>query len=818
MIAPGVVKSGKRDGASSSRARECYHCGLPCPNERYASEEKSFCCQGCLTVYEILKENGLGHFYDLAKAPGVKLPQSRPPEKYDFLNDEALHRKLLDFTDGTTSRVTFHLPAIHCIACVWLLENLFRLHEGVGQSRVNFPRKEVSITFRNEKISLGGVAGLLSSLGYPPAFNLENLERRAPMPDKKTLYLQLGLAGFAFGNTMLLSFPAYFGSTISGEEFLRSFFGWLSVAFSLPVLGYSASDYWKAAWLCIRRRILTIDFPIALGIAALFSQSVYEIASGSGGGYLDSFTGLIFFLLCGKLFQQKTFDRLSFDRDYKAFFPLSVIQKTGDKEATIPISNLKIGHRLILRNQELIPADSILIGGEALIDYSFVTGESDPVQKREGDYLYAGGRQTAGAIEVETVKEVSQSYLTSLWNQAAFHKEEPENLNNLTNIASRYFTAAVIAIACLSALFWAGKDASLAIRAFTSVLIVACPCALALAAPFTLGTAQRILGRHRIYLKNASVLERLPKVKAIVFDKTGTLTASGQRRIDFHGEPLTSAEAVLVRSLARHSTHPVSKKISAFLKSCGAEKPVASFQEQAGQGIKGIIDGIELLIGSRQWLEIHDISVPDPISSNGGATHLAIDGAHRGYISFQNQFRPEVKRLIDQLSGNHELALITGDNEKERESLRKLFGAHSRLDFEQSPADKLGFIRALQRQGSKVMMVGDGLNDAGALKQSDVGVAVTEDISAFSPASDVILDADRLRRLPQVLDFSRTALKVILISFIISVIYNVVGISFAAQGLLSPLLSAILMPLSSVTVVSFAVVATTWAGRRKGLS
>ena len=539
LEAPGPTQAAPAPASRATRPEPvpCFHCGEPCYDPGLTKEDKAFCCRGCLFVHDLLAESGLGQFYDLNRHPGVRIRQQARREQWAYLDDPALQQRLLDFTDGKVSRVTFQIPAIHCVACVWLLENLFRLHPGVGRSQVNFPRREAAITFAPEKIKLSELVGLLASIGYEPVLTLGELEKRQGDPARKRQWLQVGIAGFAFGNIMLLSLPLYLGlDSLSGPLF-RVIFGYLSLALAAPVVFYSASDYWRSARLSLRQRMLTLDVPIALGLAALYAQSAYEIVLGRGPGYLDSLAGLVFFLLCGRVFQQKTHDRMAFDRDFKCFFPLSVTRKTAAGEESISISNLQVGDRLLLRNGELIPADARLVSGPACIDYSFVTGEAEPVTKAAGDYLYAGGRQIGGAIEVETVKAVSQSHLTSLWNHEAFQKERESSLNTLTNRYSRRFTLIVIAVAVGAGLFWlVSGDAGRAVKAFISVLIVACPCALALAAPFTLGTAQRLLARIQVFLKNALVLERMAQVDAIVFDKTGTLTAGVGGRSDVPGE------------------------------------------------------------------------------------------------------------------------------------------------------------------------------------------------------------------------------------------------------------------------------------------
>jgi len=571
---------------------------------------------------------------------------------------------------------------------------------------------------------------------------------------------------------------------------------------------------------------LTLDVPIALGLVALYAQSAYEILSGVGEGYLDSLTGLIFFLLCGRVFQQMTHERMAFDRDYKCFFPLSVVRKTGAGEENVAISNLMVGDRLLLRHGELIPADCRLVGGAGCIDYSFVTGESEPVSKQPGDYLYAGGQQIGGGIEVETVKPVSQSYLTSLWNHDAFQKDSGHDLNTLTNRYSRRFTRIVIAVALLAAAFWMlSGDAARGIKAFTSVLIVACPCALALAAPFTLGTAQRLLARLGIFLKNALVIERVAQVNAIVFDKTGTLTTSGGRTVTFHSPGggtmtgrLSQDEARRVCALARHSTHPHAQRIANCLGSELAPASAESFSETAGLGIEGCVEGREIWLGSRAMLGKYGLAVPSLDLPPGSVVFLAVQGEFRGAFVLANTVRPETDRLLGELGKTCELALLSGDNEKEREKFRALFGLQSRLHFNQSPLEKLGFIRQLQDGGRVVMMVGDGLNDAGALKQSDVGVAVVEKVGTFSPASDVIMAASQVCRAHKMLEFGCRAARIVRVSFGISAGYNLVGVSIASAGILSPLICAILMPLSSISVVLFACGATAWAAKKTGMT
>jgi Cu+-exporting ATPase len=895
----------------------CHHCGTACGETAFTAAGKSFCCHGCQTVFELLAENGLGQFYELSADAGRRIENPADAEKYRFLDEPSVRARLVDFDDGKTTRVTLHLPAIHCVACVWLLENLFRLKPGIGQSRVNFARQEAIISFDPQQVELSAVAALLESIGYEPNLKLADLEGKRSSPVSRRLWLQLGVAGFVFGNTMLFSLPAYFGlDSLSGPTF-RSLVGWLSLGLGVPVIVYSAADFFRNSWLSFQQRRMTIDVPIAVGIAVIFLQSAAEVISGRGEGYFDSLAGLTFFLLCGRVFQQKTYDRLAFDRDYRSFFPLSVIRirdggvsvelarphpsplprgegaarmaeltpqasltrtasrpaesksLTGEiarrndilplpegegrgegepnavrnRRAVFPTESVRpsseslltsaamaqveervslgqigIGDRLVIRHGELIPADARVLGGEALIDYSFVTGESEPLAKAAGELLYAGGRQTGGALEVVTVKPVSQSYLTSLWNQDAFRKQKDDTFNTLTNRYSQRFTWIILGIALAAATFWAFVEPARALRSFTGVLIVACPCALALAAPFTLGAALRALARRNIFVRNTDALEALARVNTVVFDKTGTLTAAHGGKIVFTGAELSPDDATAIAVVARQSTHPLSRRLADELAAGRNTLPaVAEFREVAGHGVEARVNGRKIQLGSRRWLEGAGVAIPPEVGTAGSTVWVAIAGEFRGVFTLGSALRPETDRLLKALAERHEIALLSGDNERDRQRFAGLFGPKAHLQFNQSPLNKLGFIRDLQQSGRTVMMVGDGLNDAGALRQSDVGVAVVEQVGSFSPASDVIMDATLVPRTAELLRFARQATLVVRLSFLISTLYNVVGLTIAASGNLAPVVCAILMPVSSVTVVAFAVGLTRWLGRRAGL-
>jgi len=793
----------------------CYHCGDVCSTKVIVKDDKPFCCNGCKTVFELLTENELYTYYDLENSPGVNAKTPLFKDKFSYLDDQAVANQLMEFSEGGISKVTFYLPSIHCSSCIWLLEKLYRLSPAITNSRVNFVKKQVTISFKNNEISLRHVAELITSVGYEPEINFKSLDEKVSAKDSKKLYLKIGVAGFAFGNSMLFSLPDYLDAEQSLTIDLVSLFAILNIILAIPVLFYSASDYFSSSIKGLRKRILNIDVPISLGILALVSRSLYEIVTGTGTGYFDSFNGLVFFLLIGRLFQEKTYATLSFDRDYKSYFPVSVTALENNKEKIIPISKLDVGDIAILRNQELIPADSVLLSKEASIDYSFVSGESDPVLKDRDDNLFAGGRLTGHSVKIKITKPVSQSYLTKLWNNDVFEKESNDHLSHLSDTVAKYFTIAVLFIALLAGLYWMNVSGEIAINVISAILIVACPCALALSIPFTFGNAMRVYGKNKFYLKNIQTIERLKSITYIIFDKTGTLTWQKKPEISFSSN-LNDQTVQLIKSLVHNSVHPLSRYIYSYLPETNMY-PVQDFVEISGKGIMGNVTGRKILMGSAEWIGGSTVSEYDEKASS---VHVSIDGDYQGSFVIKSQYRKGLNSVLKALAKISKVAIISGDNASEKSYFRNLFNKHNidgEINFNQSPYDKLNFLLRHQSAGESTLMLGDGLNDAGALKQSDLGISISEDINTFSPACDAILDASKFKMLPTFFKYARLNYSIVIGSFALSFMYNSVGLFFAVTASLSPLIAAILMPLSSITIVAFATFSTRISAKRLGL-
>ncbi|MCI5059153.1 MAG: heavy metal translocating P-type ATPase metal-binding domain-containing protein [Flavobacteriales bacterium] len=787
---------------------ECFHCSDECVTT-IEYDDKMFCCQGCKGVYQLFSDNGMIDYYDLDEKAGIK-PGENDLDAFFYLDQPEIKQDLLSFYDEASKyeKVNLHLPMIHCSACIWLLENLPKINSGVVNVRVNFAQRKADITYNKEKLSLRQLALFLKSIGYEPRIQLEALRSSNPksQTDRNLLY-KLGLAGFAFGNVMLLSFPSYFGDQSFQFSKYQSTFSFVSFLLSIPVILYSASDYIKAAYYAVKRKSLGIDIPITIGLFAIFFQSVWEITSHTGHGYFDSLTGLVFFLLIGKWFQGRVYKRLSFDNDYSSFFPAAVRYIVGDRVDSKKVDDLKTGDIIEVRSNEIIPVDCKLLSSTSQIDYSFVTGESEPTSKLKGNILFAGGRVIGKSVRLEVLKELKESQLLRLW-KSDNHKKQEKPMIKLTQSIAKVFTITVLILAVSGFFFWLDQGLSKAIFVFSSVLIIACPCALALAAPFGLGNSLRLLAKRGFYLKDIATLERLTKIKHIVFDKTGTITSNKDFRVHYTGDSFSDSEWRIIKGTTRHSLHPLSIAITNSIDQPPLE--IDNFQEIPGKGLKAEYSGKPVALGSEEF--IRERSNKEYVLN--GENHVMIALNEKiGAFTVRKSLRQNIKQSLGKLYEICEISLLSGDSDREEERMKDVFPDGVALNFDQSPEQKRDYIDKLQKH-TPCMMIGDGLNDSGALQASYVGMAVSDDHQNFTPACDIITEGRVLNSIHILLKIAKNSMLAVRLSVVFSLLYNVIGLYFALSGNLAPIVAAILMPLSSISVVVFVFILTQMIHKR----
>ncbi len=795
----------------SHTATQCYHCGDLCTDSVIKIEDKSFCCAGCKLVFELLNENNLCTYYELNTHPGSQQIQNKRENKFAYLDKEEVAGKLISFSDEQQVHITFSVPQMHCSSCLWLLEQLSNLQKGIITSRVNFAKKEVFITFDKHQTSLREVVETMAAIGYEPYLSLNTAQTQ--VSSKYSRVTQMSIAGFCFANIMMLSLPEYFSYSNYLQEKTGTAFRYIGLALALPVFFYCSQEFFKNAYSSIKTKYLNIDASIALAILLTFLRSLYNLFILDGNTYFDSMSGIVFFMLVGRWAQNKTQQSLVFDRDYKSFFPIAVNVKRRLGIEPVLIGDLNEKDIIEIYDQEIIPADAVLAKGKALIDYSFVTGESLPKLVEPGALIYAGGKQIGERIELMVVKKSDQGYLTNLWNKEG--KNHNPDSRKFLHVASNYFTVIVFALTIGSALFWFLKGQYHTMwNTLTTTLIVACPCALLLAATFTNGNVMRILSRSGLFLKNADVIDSMAKINHVVLDKTGTITLNKNFNISYHGKTLDEYERTLIASLSRHSTHPLSNAIHSHL-NIKNYISVDSFVNIPGKGIEGWGDDHHIKIGSKDFIQPGG-RMED--KANVSRVYIKIDGVVPGVFELQNRYRPGLKSMLQAIRRRFQLSILSGDNDAEYSRIKEMTSDDTEIWFDQSPEDKYNYIRRLQQKGTQVLMAGDGLNDAGALRKSNVAIALMEANNAFTPASDGIINAVAFSKLPQMILFAQKARSVVYFTLIVSVVYNFIGLYFALQGLLAPVIAAILMPASTISIILITFLMTEWHARKLNLT
>jgi len=781
----------------------CTHCGVPCSMTIMDGGE-AFCCTGCRSVYRMLREHDLCTYYDIESSPGVSMKKGTVRTDMEALDDPALSRTFIEYSDTGFVRVRFMIPAMHCASCVWLLERLSSFDGGILHTETDVLRKTVRVDFDPAVTTLRSIAELLSSLGYEPL--IKPITAGGDRSERRAIYQRLGVAGFATGNVMLFGIARYLaGDGLSSS--LTTMFGVFAVLLSIPVLVYSAAPWFRSAWAAIGNRVLNLDVPVAIGILVLFFRSVADIVTGHGEGFLDSFNGLVFLLLVGRLFQQKAFDAVSFDRTYRSFFPLSVRVERNGRTPAIPVDEVVVGDVMIVRNGETIPCDGTVSCPVGYLDYGFVTGESLPIECTSGAAVFAGGKVIGTAIRITATNVVSHGYLASLWERAT-PRIRTNSLLTLSDTFGRWFTVVAMALAAGGAIAQM-PDVHMAVNVLTAVLIIACPCALTLATPITLGTAMGRLGERGIYLRSIGVLLDLDRCSTIVFDKTGTITKS-MHGLSYDGRSLADHEWMAVRSVAAQSMHPVCRSLA---QAWPVDETVcATAREVTGRGMTGRAYGHDVVIGSSAL--VRELCPEGYVADTAdGAAHIAVDGAYAGSIQLRSELREGISEMMERLRKRYTVRLLSGDGQRDRAMLLSMFD-DDEMSFGQKPADKVDHIDALRASGHTVLMIGDGLNDAAAMSAADAAVAVTDDTATLVPACDVIMKASALEELPALLRYARRMKNLIIATFCVSIIYNVVGLSLALGGMLTPLAAAILMPVSSLTVIGMSVAGARWYARR----
>lgn len=802
-----------------TRATVCSHCGLPVPVAYQNPEvELQFCCSGCETVYHMLHQCDLQPLYEQVQSErNVPDPRSHVPPAYAEFDDEVFHQLYVRQEAGGIREIELYVEGVHCAACVWLLEKLPTICTGVVEARLDFRRSLLRVRWDVEQIRLSQVAGILDRLGYPPhAYRDRDREAKQRTEDRRNL-IRIAVAGASAGNTMLIAFALYGGvfSEMSPEH--RDFFRWASLIVALPAVLWAGNVFFRGAWSALRTRTLHMDLPIAIGIIAGFVWGIRNTIVGAGEIYFDSVTALIFLLLVGRWLQHRQQRVASQAAEILYSLSPSKARKIqGEQSKEVPIEALMPGDQIEVKAGESIPVDGMILLGTTQLDLSVLTGESMPVDANVGDTVLAGSVNLSTRLLIQVVKTGSETRLGQLLRQVEEANQRRAPIVKQADRLAGWFVAVVLCMAVLTFVLWWLRDPTHAIEYAVALLIVTCPCALGLATPLALSAGLGKAAQQGILIKGGDVIEALSRPGQLWLDKTGTLTAGQMKLMAWSGD---SSWQPLVRAMEEHSSHPIAR---AFVEAFAQTAPVPDVQveHRMGQGLIGTWQGKTILIGSPALVREQCGILPEETETTLEAwtqraltpVVLAVDGVVKAVAGLGDPIRPDSYETLQFFRNmGWQIGILSGDHPVVVQAVAQQLGlnpswCHGGL----SPEDKVAFVTS--QPHSTVVMVGDGVNDAAALSAATVGIGVHGGAEACLAIADVYLTQPGLRPLRTLLQGGRNTMRVIQRNLGFSLAYNVLGATLAIAGLISPLWAAVLMPLSSITVITSSYRAQTFGG------
>jgi Cu2+-exporting ATPase len=798
----------------------CEHCGALLPSDAVVSEQgKRFCCAGCCTVYEAVQSAGLGAFYENREFDGVAARPARPSgRRFAHLDDASFARGFEVHADGTLS-VALQIEGVHCAACVWLIENLPRAARGVQNARFDFGRSIARLRWDPREIRLSEAAAALDRLGYTPhalssAGNVGNGDR--------SLLMRLGVAGAIAGNVMLMALALYSGALSGMDAEYAQFFRWGSLLLSLPAVTYCASVFFRGAWASVRTRTPNMDLPIAIGISAGFALGAFNTWTSRGEIYFDTITTLIFLLLVGRWLGQRQMRHAAVAADFAlALAPCTARVVTPTRKYEARADAVANGELVEVLPGERVPVDGRIESGESAIDARLLTGESAPVDVKPGDRVYAGTENISARICVRAERSGRETRLGQLIAAMERAAGERAPIVRAADRIAGFFVIATLALAVITLLIWWQRGPSLAINHAVALLVVTCPCALGMATPLAISVALTRAARRGILVKGGEVLEALARPARIIFDKSGTLTRGSPELLAWEG----TREAMLRASAAEaDSDHPLARALRRAFPPPG-DMEVSWVERLTGAGVRAVVDGRELLVGSLDLFDRSNIELSAAIrervltSASAGLTPVLVaeDGQLRGLAAFGDALRNDADSTLESLARmGYSMTVLSGDHPL---VVERTCAALPVAEFRggASPEQKLAEVSRIVERGERVIVVGDGVNDAAAMAKATVGFAVHGGAEASLLAASVFATEPGVRPVLEALCGARQTLSTIHRGLAFSLAYNIVGVVLAMSGVLSPLIAAVMMPLSSLTVLTSALYSRAFRERKATL-
>lgn len=801
---------------TSASSTICYHCGLEVPATALVTAElggqlRAFCCHGCRSVCETIFAAGLQSFYQKTPSGELLAPPPEIPAELEAYDLDEVQQEYVS-TNGTQRTMHLLLEGIHCAACVWLIEQVLQKKTGVLAADVNLTAKRLRLRWDNQQIKLSQLIHLLAEIGYSAVpFDPETAEGALAKRHRDLIY-RMAFAGFCMMNIMWVSIALYAGAA---EDEFRNWFHWVGMALATPTLLYSGFPFLRNAIIGLRHWHLTMDLPIAIGATATYLYSVYITITGSTQGevFFDTVVNFIFVILIGRYLQTiSSRNALSATRRLLALQPKLATLITPEGQRIVPIRMVKSGDLLLVKPGEKVPVDGEVISGDSAVDESMLSGESRLVVKKAGDQVVAGSVNGEGAFQVRAQAVLRNTALARILQLMDDAQASKAPIQSLADRIVPWFVLVTLCLATATFIYWSQQDFEIALLAAASVLVVTCPCAFGMATPMSIAVASGAGAQRGILIKQGAALEAFSSVDHVVFDKTGTLTTGDlQLSLICIADGISEIDLLQTAAAAEQSSeHAIAKAILRRAEAGQIVIPSASqFKAMPGRGISAVIDGQNIQIGTLDWLQQTGLVVSDnwqkqAVEAEKQGTSCVLvtrDSNVIGLLGFSDELREDAQQTInDLLAQGIKVTVLSGDRQAVVAAVTAKLGNVGRL-AEVLPEDKQQCIRNLQQHGARVAMVGDGINDSPALIQADVGIALAAGTDVSIESADIVLSHNRLAQVAEARQLAARTLRTIRQNIVLSISYNIIMVPLAMMALVSPLLAAVTMPVSSLMVI-----------------
>ena len=783
----------------------CFHCGDSVPlscnlTVSINGENLPVCCSGCEAVASFILRSGQARYYDFRTANALRPNPEDADVEANWLRFDERQSLWGSQLQNGQYEMLLQVEGIHCAACAWLIRSQLESRPGVGQVQVDVATGFVRITWQPDRIRLSKIAGILAGVGYRPHLPLAAAEETGRQLERRTALKRLAVAGLGMMQVMMYAVALYTGEAMGISEANARFLQWVSLLVTTPVLLYSGRPFYSNAWRSLRHAKVSMDVPVALAITIAFSMSCFNFLTGKGHVYFDSVVMFVFFLSLGRYAELMIRHRnLQTGLALARLLPEWAERLSGDQSEQVPSGDLRVNDKVRVKAGQTFPADGVILEGSTQANEALLTGESRPLAKQPGAKVVAGSINLAQSVIVKVTADPDNSTVSLMGRMLMKSQTRRSRFARLSERMAGWFVGVVLLLAMATASYWFFHDKDMLIPATLAVLVISCPCALSLATPAAIASASRALLQKGVLLTRGMALEVLNHVDTVVFDKTGTLTSGTPVIVDSVINPqlaglMTADEALQIAALLeRDSSHPLAKAFSNV--ACQSDRLTDASSHK--NGVTGTVDGRRYRLGNARFSDAPDMHSGTTL----GRLWLANEDGWVARFELDDSLRPGVSDALQYLRNKGlKLVILSGDHPYPVASIAEQTGINEYL-AEQTPQMKMDYLQSLQGQGHRVLMVGDGVNDAPVLASANVSMTVSGASELANSQADFILTGRSLKSITDVFDCSTDTHRTIKQNLAWSLTYNITAIPFAAAGMIAPWVAALGMSLSSLLVV-----------------